>query len=54
MVSGRWSVVGGSVVVVVVRGQALEQFTFRVCKDSMHCCSPVFDPKLLVKTVHLP
>ena len=36
------------------QGVNVVTFSYRVCEDPMHCCSAVFDPKLLVKAVHLP
>ena len=38
---------------IVVRGQALEYLSLPVCEDPMHCCSPIPDPKFLLKTAYL-
>ena len=46
---------GGSVVGRRYRqGVYIATFSYQVCEDPMHCCNAVLDPKLLVKTVHLP
>ena len=46
--SGGQRSVGGSVVVVIVRGQASKQFTVRVCEDPIHCFSPLSGPTFLI------
>ena len=42
------------VLVVVIRGETSKHLSYSVCEDLTHCCSPVHDPKFLVKTVHSP